>query len=296
LTLDRRGIQVENLRAGLMGGAVTGDVAIDLTDPDSLRYTSDLKVTKVQANDLISAFTPAKNLIYGELNSQLDLAGVRAGQAPPLALLNAIGDATVADGYLAVRGPLVPIMKQLGLLSTSTDRLDFQKLSTALRIESGRVKLSDANLKSGKYGDFLLSGSVGLDGSIDYDVHALLPKRFTPPELLAQKELLNLVADSSGRVPLDFAITGSVSNPKVKLDLRKLQSQVADRAKSQLQAQADSALKKATGQATGKLEGELGKATEKVGEDAKKAIGDFLGSFGKKKAAPADTGRSAKPQ
>ncbi len=287
VTLDRRGIQVENLRAGLMGGTVTGDLTVDLTDPDSLRYTSDLKVAKVQANDLISAFTPAKNLIYGELNSELDLAGVRAGQAPPLALLTAIGNATVAEGYLAVRGPLVPIMKQLGLLTTATDRLDFQKLSTVLRIDSGRVRLSDANLKSGRYGDFLLSGSVGLDGSIDYDVHALLPKRYMPPELLAQKELLNLIADPSGRLPLDFAITGSVSNPKVKLDLRKLEAQVANRAKSQIQAQADSVLKKVTGQA----EGGAGTATEKVTEDAKKAIGDFLGSFGKKKPAPADTGQ-----
>ena len=65
---------------------------------------------------------------------------------------------------------------------------------------------------------------------------------------------------------------------------------MTSRAKSQLQAQADSMIKKATGQA----EGEIGKATEKVGEDAKKAIGDFLGSFGKKKPAPADTGRSVK--
>jgi uncharacterized protein involved in outer membrane biogenesis len=277
--LDRRQLAVEDLRAGLLGGTVTGALTVDLTEPDSLRYRSNLRVTRVQANELMSAFTPAKNILYGELDSSLDLAGIRAGEAPPLALLTAIGDASVLDGYLAARGPLAAILREMGLAEAGSDRLDFQQLTTGLRIESGRVRLSDARLGSARYGEFTLSGSVGLDGSLDYRVHALLPKRYTPPALLEQKALLELVADSNGRLPLDFAVSGSVSNPKVKLDLAALQARATHRAKQELQA---------------KGENEVQKATEKAAASAKKALDGFLNNLGRKPApAAADSGSGA---
>jgi AsmA protein len=275
-TLDQHGLTVDDLRAGLLGGTVTGSLAVDLSEPDSLRYKSNLRASKVQANELVSTFTPARNILYGELDTSLDLAGIKAGELPPLALLTAVGDATVLDGYLAVRGPIAVIMREMGLIATGSDRLDFQKLTTGLRVESGRVRLNDAKLGSARYGDFTLSGSVGVDGTLDYRVHALMPKRYTPPALLEQKALLDLVADANGRLPLDFAVSGSVTNPQVKIDLAALQAQATTRAKQQLQA---------------KGETEVKKATEKAAESAKKTLEGILGNM-KRKSTPADTGRA----
>ncbi|HWN82086.1 MAG TPA: AsmA-like C-terminal region-containing protein, partial [Candidatus Udaeobacter sp.] len=157
---------------------------------------------------------------------------------------------------------------------------DFQQLTTALRIEDGRVHLSDARLGSTHSGEFTLAGSVGLNGSLDYRVHALLPKRYLPPDLRDQKALVDLLVDANGRLPLDFIVTGSVSNPKVKVDLAQLQSQAAGRAKQQLQA---------------KGENEVKKATEKAAKSAKQALEGILDNLGKKKppAAPPDSGRGS---
>ena len=278
--LDQRGLTVEDLSGGLLGGTVQGSLAVDLAEPDSVRYRSNLQLTRVQADELVTTFTPAKHILYGELDSSLDLAGILAGESPPLALLSAIGDASVRNGYLAARGSLAVIMRAMGLLSAGSDRLDFQQLTTDLRIESGRVRLSDARLGSTHSGEFTLAGSVGLDGSLDYHVHALLPKRYLPPDLREQKALVELLVDANGRLPLDFVVTGSVSNPKVKIDLAQLQSQAADRAKQQLEA---------------KGQNEVKKATEKAAENAKQALEGILGNLGRKKppAVPADSGRGA---
>jgi len=84
------------------------------------------------------------------------------------------------------------------------------------------------------------------------------------------------VADANGRLPLDFSVSGSVSNPKVKIDLAALQSQATQRAKQQLQT---------------KGENEVMKATEKAAESAKRALDGILGNLGKKPApAPPDSG------
>jgi uncharacterized protein involved in outer membrane biogenesis len=278
--LDQRGLTVEDLTGSLLGGTVQGSLAVDLAEPDSVRYRSNLRLTRVQADELVTTFTPAKHILYGELDSSLDLAGILAGESPPLALLNAIGDASVRNGYLAARGSLAVIMRAMGLLSAGSDRLDFQQLTTGLRIESGRVRLSDARLGSTHSGEFTLAGSVGLDGSLDYRVHALLPKRSLPPDLREQKALVELLVDANGRLPLDFIVTGSVSNPKVKVDLSQLQSQAAGRAKQQLEA---------------KGQNEVKKATEKAAENAKQALEGILGNLGRKKppAVPPDSGRGA---
>ena len=115
--LDQRGLTVEDLSGGLLGGTVQGSLAVDLAEPDSVRYRSNLQLTRVQADELVTTFTPAKHILYGELDSSLDLAGILAGESPPLALLSAIGDASVRNGYLAARGSLAVIMRAMGLLS-----------------------------------------------------------------------------------------------------------------------------------------------------------------------------------
>jgi AsmA protein len=244
LILDRDGLRIENLRASLLGGDLAGGASVSFADPDSLRYASNLKVTGLDANEVLSATTPARNLIYGKLDADLDLSGVRAGETPIAQLLSAVGNATVVDGYLAASGPLAAILGQMGLLPSGTERLDVRRIVAAFEVDRGRVRFRDTVIGSAHSGEFTLSGSVGLDGSLEYAVTGLLPQRYAPKELTDRPELLSLVTDDSGRIPVDFSIGGTVKDPRVKLDLAKLEQRAAGRAKEELKERADEELKK----------------------------------------------------
>ena len=162
----------------------------------------------------------------------------------------------MTEGHLAASGPLGAIARELGLFEG--DRIDFQRLTAGIRVERGRVRLSDSQLGSTRYGDFGLAGSVGLDGTIDLAVQALLPGRAAPRALAGRREILDLVADASGRIPLDFTVSGTVTDPKLKLDLRKLEETAAARGREKLKAAARKEAGRALDSAARRLSEALG--------------------------------------
>ena len=278
LTLDRTGFRADDVHAALLGGQLGGDVAIDLAAPDSVRYRSHLVVSGAEANALLSATTPLKELVSGRLDARLDLDGVKAGATPPLALLTALGDVTVTDGRLAVRGPLEPVARQMGLLAAGGDQIEFQRLAAVFRVEQGRVFFRDTRIGSARAGEFDLSGSVGFDGTLDYAVAALLPKRYLPPDIARREEWVAALADASGRVPVDFEITGTVREPRVRVDTRKIEERLATELGRQLRE---------------KVDAETARQLDRAVQEAARGLERLLG---KKKAAPAESAAGGRPR
>jgi autotransporter translocation and assembly factor TamB len=274
LVVDERGsIRLDDVSASILGGSLNGDLAINLANPDSIRYRSTLKLSGMRANELLTATTPVKNLIDGQLDGDIDLSGIRAGDTPPLALMTALGNAQVSGGHLEVKGAIAAVLRQIGIIDS--DRIDFQRLITKIQIERGRVRLDDLKFGSAKHGEFVVSGTAGLDGTLDYAVSTLLPKRYTPPELASRKEVMDLLADPSGRIPLEFKIQGTAKDPKVKLDLRAIEARIAGRAKDKVKDRAEE---------------EAGKVVEEAKDRLREGLGDLLGGR-RKKATPPDTAR-----
>ena len=131
-------------------------------------------------------------------------------------------------------------------------------LRNSFRIENGRVWFDDFSAAT-KSGDFELSGSVGLDGSLDYDLTAVLS-----PELSssfdALGDLSHYLKNDQGRVVLDIDIKGMAKSPEFYLD----PSRAEERFKSQMTQKAQQ-------------EG------EKVVDELKKKGEDLLKDFLKKK-------------
>ena len=82
-----------------------------------------------------------------------------------------------------------------------------------LRIESGRVITNPIRL-SGANGDWLLAGSVGFDGSLDYAVSATLPPAAVAALQAKSALAAGALADEQGRVLLDFRVTGPWRAPR----------------------------------------------------------------------------------
>jgi hypothetical protein len=100
-------------------------------------------------------------------------------------------------------------------------------LRNSFRIERERVWFDDFSAST-KSGDFELSGSVGMDGSLDYKLTAVLS-----PELSSGFDALGDLSDylknDQERVVLDVKIKGPAKNPEFSLDTSKAEERFKKR-------------------------------------------------------------------
>ena len=154
------------------GGTVTGEAKFDLSDTRKPAYAVKAVVDSVKADALLSAWTPARNLIAGTLSTKLDFSG--AGQTPSdlKQSLTLVGLAALSDGRLGP-GPVLEAIAQL-VKVPKLKQVDFKTLELPMRIEQGRI-ISDPVKLSGPAGDWKLAGAMGFDGALDYAVSVTLP-------------------------------------------------------------------------------------------------------------------------
>ncbi len=279
------------------GGTVTGSAKFDLRDTRKPAYAVKANVANVQANDILSVWTPAKGLLKGTLNTNLDFSG--SGQTPDdlKRTLTLVGLAELAQGTFGPGPTLdaiasfvkVPRLKQVA----------FQDLKLPMRIEQGRVVTDPVHL-TGASGDWTLSGAVGFDGGLDYAVSVTLP-----PEAAAALNARSALAagaltDDKGRMLLDLRVTGNAKSPRIAWDTNAMRDRLAGRASQALAEQRDKLAADAKAAAAQALAQRLGLAADsarKAGAGAqlqsardslRKAAGGLLkGFFGGRSPAPA---------
>jgi len=281
---------------------VTGNASFDLRDPRMPVYAVKANVAGAQADDLVSAWTPARGLVQGTMDTQIDFSGKGAAPADVKRSLTLVGLASLAQGQLGPAPSLEAVAQFVKV--PQLRQVKFRDLKLPFRIEQGRL-VTDPVSFGGPSGDWKLSGAVGFDGSLDYAVSVTLP-----PEAVAALGARSALAagalsDDQGRMLLDLHVTGSARAPRVTWDTRAMRDRLAGRASQALAQQrgklaADA--KAAAAQALSQRLGLAGDSTHHAGaagqvqaarDSLRKASGALLqGFFGRKPAAaPADTAR-----
>ena len=216
------------------GGTVTGDAKFDLSDTRKPVYAVKAVIDSVKADALLSAWTPARNLLAGTLNTKLDFSG--AGQSPNdiKQSLTLVGLASLADGRLGP-GPALEAIAQF-VNVPKLKQVDFKSLELPMRIEHGRI-ISDPIKMSGPAGDWRLAGGLGFDGALDYAVSVTLPPDVVN-KLGADAALAaGALADPQGRVLLDLHLSGNAKSPRVSWDTKAMQARLAGRVSDALAEQ-----------------------------------------------------------
>jgi hypothetical protein len=216
------------------GGTVSGDAKFDLSDTRKPVYAVKAIVDSVKADALLSAWTPAKNLLAGTLNTKLDFSG--AGQTPSdlKQTLTLVGLASLADGHLGP-GPALEAIAQF-VKVPKLKQVDFKTLELPMRVEHGRI-ISDPIKLNGPAGDWKLAGALGFDGALDYAVSVTLPPEVVN-KLGADAALAaGALADPQGRVLLDLHLSGTTTSPRVSWDTRAMQARLAGRVSDALTQQ-----------------------------------------------------------
>ncbi len=175
----------------------------------------------------------------------------------------------------------------------------FKDLQLPMRIEQGRM-ISDPVKLSGASGEWVLAGSVGFDGSLDYAVSVTLPPAAVAALNARSALAAGALADDQGRMLLDLRLSGNAKSPKVAWDTGAMRDRLAGRAsaalteqRAKLEADAKATAQQVLAQKLGlggadstKRVPNVKDLTSATRDSIKKAAGGLLeGFFTKRKAA-----------
>jgi len=218
--------KVDGISLDAYGGNARGNAWFDWNDRRHPRYQVHGTADNVDANALFSAWTPAKNVAFGTLQMTIDLDGAGLTAAELRKSLSANGIAQVLGGKLAGADMFASLAKFTGV-----DRwriLSFRDLSAPFKVTNGRVVFDPLALTSGET-DWFAKGSVGLDGTLDLDVAALVPPAMVPQLPQALARVAGAALDDKGRLTLDLDIGGTLSHPNIQWDADRTASRLLER-------------------------------------------------------------------
>jgi hypothetical protein len=280
------------------GGTVRGHASFDLRDTRKPAYAVNAVVENVQANDILSVWTPAKNLLAGTLSTNLDFSGAGAAPEDLKRTLTLVGLASLAQGQLGP-GPTLDAIAQY-VKVPQLRQVKFHDLKLPMRIEQGRL-ITDAVHLSGASGDWTLAGAVGFDGALDYAVSVTLPKDVAAAIDARSALAAGALADDQGRILLDLRVSGNAKSPRVAWDTQAMRARLAGRAslaiteqRTKLETQAKAAAQQALAQRLGLAADSTHKVSaaqqvQAARDSLRRAAGGLLNGFFSPRKSPPDT-------
>jgi hypothetical protein len=226
LALEPGVVRAEEFSLRAYGGRVAGDASLDARDRARPRYRVKARVDSLQADAVLSAWTPARGVLTGVLRGDLDLAA-EGVDAPALQrTLTALGAANVLGGRLGVARPLEELAKATAIPQLA--ELGFRDLRVPFRVEHGRIFTDDVRL-AGPLGEWRMAGTLGFDGSLDYALSATLPPEVAARLPQAAALAAGALGDGHGLVLLDLKLTGSARAPRFAWDAGAMRARLAGR-------------------------------------------------------------------
>jgi hypothetical protein len=227
------------------GGTGRAVLEADLRKPNNIKSKVDLSLDQVQAATALSAIHPLGRLLGGVFSFKADASFESGPELNPLLTLNGKGSALSTAGTLDLSSFLSPIT-QSGLIDLShLERIDFKDWRGNFVMTNGRFVTENWTIKSNR-GDWAVKGSFGIDGTIDYKAHLVVPPAVQQnmKDLSKYRDLVELFRDESGNLVLDLEIGGTSTSPRVSLDMSAAKAKAAEKAAENLIDRAKDWLKK----------------------------------------------------
>ncbi len=252
-------VKLNNLSVNAFDGNVVSKGTLDLRDEKKRPFDFDLDIKGVESNSMLSKFTSFGNNLYGKLTMKTKLTGELDDTLGLVRqALTGDGNVSVADGKLLGFALTTSLAEFTGLDELKV--VNINNWSNIFSISNGKVNINDLKIKSGST-DFIVNGTQGLDGSLDYNLNIKLPgstsDRLKLPGVADQ--LVQFFKDESGRLSLSFFVGGMHTSPTLKLDTKPQE----EMAKQALQKKVDEGKKKVEDELKKKLGEGLNKLLKK---------------------------------
>ncbi len=234
LTVRRGVLKIQNLSCNTFGGSVITRGTIDMQKRDRPTFDLALDVNGVNANALLSNFTSFGRLLNGKLTLNTTMRGTLDDTLGLVTqALTGQGRAQVENGNLTGFKVNSAIASMFSL--PDLQQINFKDWANTFSISNGRINIKDLTITA-LGADYVVNGSQGLDGSLDYTMAILLSQeasnKVSVPGFAG--EALKFFKDESGRVRLDLTVGGMSTNPAVTLDTRQAKLRAEDAAKQKV--------------------------------------------------------------
>jgi hypothetical protein len=228
-------ITMQNLSLNAFGGSVNSNGSVDLNKPDRPLFDLSLNLNGVEAATLLSHFTSFGQKLSGALTTSTKLKGALNDT------LGLVPETVEGDGKVAVKNGSLKGFKVNQTLASQLklpdlETIQFKDWGNDFTVQKGRLTIKDLTITAST-GQYVVNGSQGLDGSLDYHMALYLPPSAAPKLNIPgfAGEAVNLFKDQSGRLKLDFNIGGTTDNPKVQLDTDPAKNRAVELAKQKLE-------------------------------------------------------------
>ena len=230
-------ITMQNFTLNAFDGTIVSKGTLNLQKPAEPRFDLTMDMNRVDAHAMLPKFSSFGERLFGRMTMNTSLKGAlddTLGLVP--STLNGQGRVQMQDGKLTG----VTVNKTVASLLKLPDleNITYKDWANAFTIANGRIVIKDLKI-SALDADYIVNGSQGFDGSLDYTMSLLLPEKTSSRISIAgfAGQAVNLFKDGSGRVKLDFSVGGTSDNPKVSLDTKEAQKRAEDSLKKQAQEQ-----------------------------------------------------------
>jgi AsmA protein len=214
-------VKITQFTCAAFKGTVEGNGSFAMAeDPSPFRMKA--KVTEVDADTLVNAFSSSKDVLKGKLNGEVALGGVGLSFDALKKSLTGNGKMQIKDGEIPWLNLINRLVQALGGQGGGKEKTTFDDLSTAFTVKNGMVSVPNL-LLSEKDTAIKLSGDIGLDSTLKMEGEAHLPTAVTGD--LTGKGW-NFLLDDRGRLTIPFTLRGAVNDPKVGISTKLIEQGV----------------------------------------------------------------------
>ncbi len=250
-TLDKMGFSA-------FGGQMSGSAWADLGS-SSPAFGSSMKMSGVQINDAVSAFTKLGGTIYGKASSDMDISGKGSVFEDIKRSLTGRGSMNVGEGRLTNTNLLKGAGGAASLLGlgAGNDETKFDAVKAEFTIGDERVNVSNAVISTADWA-LSISGYIGLDRSLNMKSGMALSDRLASIIPANKRDLFP--RDASGRLQIPMKVRGTVTSPRFTLDTAVMGKAAVEAEKKKL----EKVIEKKQDEFRKKLEKDIGDSLKKL--------------------------------
>jgi hypothetical protein len=281
------GILVLNdVRTDIFGGNVKMNGSYSTVNPIKPETKLNFTVTNIDAGqafkymNTVQKLAPVAQYINGNISANFDLNTLLGGDMMPvLSSLTSSGKLEIPKAGLDGYPPMVKLSNTLKVDKLKT--VDLNKILLMFKIADGRISIEP--FKTTVSGiNMLVSGSSGLDQSLDYDIKLDIPRSMFGSgansalnSMLAEVGKQGVELKPSEVINVNALIGGFTTNPIIKTSLKDIAKNTLDDVKDAVKQKLNEEKDKAIDKADAELQKRI---------DAAKAAGDKLIADAQKKA------------
>lgn len=234
---------LSGLRFNMLGGAFVVNGSYNTQDINHPKYDFALKIEDLSIKQaassfsIVSTYAPIAGLVNGNFGTDFKISG-ELGQdmMPKMNTVNGAGLIKIAQAALT-QSKLVAGVTSLTKLN-DTENVTLKDVLMSAAIDNGRLSVKPFDVKFGSY-TTNVSGSSGLDGSINYSLKMNVPAGKLGEQFQGYINSFTGSSNVQKEIPLNIGLSGNYSDPKVTLLASDAKAQVKDAVKEEVKQQTE---------------------------------------------------------